>query len=214
MLSQHFLIKSQPSPSRRAGLSLINVYDKNDSDKEAALLGNVYIGRVQNVVKNINSAFVEIAKDVVCYYSLNDNTQHHFLNRKNTDKVCQGDLMLVQVSKEAIKTKVPSVSSQISITGNYIVMSLDDKGEVAVSAKIRDNHFRKNIQEKLKPYIEASDGRMSFVVRTAAYKADENELLKEAEYMSRPLNSQSILSRHHSRPLRAYIGRRSSMLLI
>ena len=30
--------------------SLINVYDKNDSDKEAALLGNVYIGRVQNVV--------------------------------------------------------------------------------------------------------------------------------------------------------------------
>ena len=164
--------------------SLINVYDKNDSDKEAALLGNVYIGRVQNVVKNINSAFVEIAKDVVCYYSLNDNTQHHFLNRKNTDKVCQGDLMLVQVSKEAIKTKVPSVSSQISITGNYIVMSLDDKGEVAVSAKIRDNHFRKNIQEKLKSYIEASDGRMSFVVRTAAYKSDENELLKEAEYMS------------------------------
>ena len=127
---------------------------------------------------------MEIAKDVVCYYSLNDNTQHHFLNRKNTGKVCQGDLMLVQVSKEAIKTKVPSVSSQISITGNYIVMSLDDKGEVAVSAKIRDNHFRKNIQEKLKPYIEASDGRMSFVVRTAAYKADENELLKEAEYMS------------------------------
>ena len=164
--------------------SLIDVYDKNDSDKEAALLGNVYIGRVQNVVKNINSAFVEIAKDVVCYYSLNDNTQHHFLNRKNTGKVCQGDLMLVQVSKEAIKTKAPSVSSQISITGNYIVMSLDDKGEVAVSAKIRDNHFRKNIQEKLKPYIEASDGRMSFVVRTAAYKADENELLKEAEYMS------------------------------
>ena len=50
--------------------SLINVYDKNDSDKEAALLGNVYIGRVQNVVKNINSAFVEIAKDVVCYLSL------------------------------------------------------------------------------------------------------------------------------------------------
>ena len=178
--------------------SLINVYDKNDSDKEAALLGNVYIGRVQNVVKNINSAFVEIAKDVVCYYSLNDNTQHHFLNRKNTDKVCQGDLMLVQVSKEAIKTKVPSVSSQISITGNYIVMSLDDKGEVAVSAKIRDNHFRKNIQEKLKPYIEASEGRMSFVVRTAAYKSDENELLKEAEYMSGL--EQSIHIKSTSRP--------------
>ncbi len=174
--------------------SLINVYDKNDSDREAALLGNVYIGRVQNVVKNINSAFIEIAKDVVCYYSLNDNTQHHFLNRKNTDKVCQGDLMLVQVSKEAIKTKAPSVSSQISITGNYIVMSLDGKGEVAVSAKIRDNHFRKYIQEKLKPYIDESEGRISFVVRTAAYKVDESELLKEAEYMSGLENSIHIKS--------------------
>ena len=169
--------------------SLINVYDKNDSDREAALLGNVYIGRVQNVVKNINSAFIEIAKDVVCYYSLDDNTQHHFLNRKNTDKVCQGDLMLVQVSKEAIKTKAPSVSSQISITGNYIVMSLDGKGEVAVSAKIRDNLFRKYIQEKLKPYIDESEGRISFIVRTAAYKVDESELLKEAEYMSGLENS-------------------------
>lgn len=169
--------------------SLINVYDKNDSDREAALLGNVYIGRVRNVVKNINSAFIEIAKDVVCYYSLDDNTQHHFLNRKNPDKVCQGDLMLVQVSKEAIKTKAPSVSSQISITGNYIVMSLDGKGEVAVSAKIRDNLFRKYIQEKLKPYIDESEGRISFVVRTAAYKVDETEILKEAEYMSGLENS-------------------------
>lgn len=77
---------------------------------------------------------------------------------ENTSKVSQGDLMLVQVSKEAIKTKAPSVSSQISITGNYIVMSLDDKGEVAVSAKIRDNHFRKifrkNSSHTLKPQTE------------------------------------------------------------
>ncbi len=178
--------------------SLINVYDKNGSDSGAALLGNVYIGRVQNVVKNINSAFIEIAKDVVCYYSLTDNTQHHFLNRKNTDKVCQGDLMLVQVSKEAIKTKAPSVSSQISITGNYLVMSLDGKGEVAVSAKIRDNHYRKDIHERLLVYIEKAEKRMSLVVRTAAYEADESEIIKEAEYMSEL--EQSIHIKSTSRP--------------
>lgn len=170
--------------------SLINVYDTADcnrggeADKGAVLLGNVYIGRVQNVVKNINSAFIEVAKDVVCYYSLTDNTQHHFLNRKNTDKVCQGDLMLVQVSKEAVKTKVPSLTSDISVTGNYIVMALDGKGEVAVSAKIKDNAFRKDIQSKLRPLIEKAEGRMSLVVRTAAYAASESEVLAEAEYMS------------------------------
>lgn len=180
--------------------ALINVYDSDatDGDKGAALLGNVYIGRVQNVVKNINSAFIEIAKDVVCYYSLTDNTQHHFLNRKNTDKVCQGDLMLVQVSKEAIKTKAPSVSSQISITGNYLVMSLDNKGEVAVSAKIRDNAYRKSIHGRLLPYVKNAEGRMSLVVRTAAYKADENEIIKEAEYMAEL--EQSIHIKSTSRP--------------
>ncbi len=67
--------------------SIINVYENagksigTGTDNGAVLLGNVYIGRVQNVVKNINSAFIEIAKDVVCYYSLTDNTEHHFLNR-------------------------------------------------------------------------------------------------------------------------------------
>ena len=167
--------------------SLINVYDNvgesTGTDNGAVLLGNVYIGRVQNVVKNINSAFIEVAKDVVCYYSLTDNTQHHFLNRKNTDKVCQGDLMLVQVSREAVKTKVPSLTSDISITGNYVVMSLDGKGEVAVSAKIRDNAFRKAIHAKLMPLVEKADGRMSLVVRTAAYEASESEIINEAEYM-------------------------------
>ncbi len=184
--------------------SIINVYENagesigTGTDNGAVLLGNVYIGRVQNVVKNINSAFIEIAKDVVCYYSLTDNTQHHFLNRKNTDKVCQGDLMLVQVSREAVKTKVPSLTSDISITGNYVVMSLDGKGEVAVSAKIRDNSFRKAIQSRLKPVVEKNEGRMSLVVRTAAYEASESEVLAEAEYMSGV--EESIHIRSTSRP--------------
>ena len=170
--------------------SLINVYENAgidagaDTDKDAVLLGNVYIGRVQNVVKNINSAFIEIAKDVVFYYSLTDNTQHHFLNRKNTDKVCQGDLMLVQVSREAVKTKAPSLTSDISITGNYVVMSLDGKGEVAVSAKIKDNAFRKAIHAKLKPLVESAEGRISLIVRTAAFDASESEIFAEAEYMT------------------------------
>lgn len=159
--------------------ALINMYDK----EEEALLGNVYIGRVKDVVKNINSAFVQIDKDRVCYYSLTDNTHHNFLNRKNTDKVCQGDLMLVQVSKEAVKSKVPSLTSDISITGNYVVMSFDGKGQVAVSSKIKDEAFKSSIHEKLSPLVKEAGKRISFVVRTAAYTADISHVLEEAESM-------------------------------
>ena len=160
--------------------ALINMYDK----EEEALLGNVYIGRVKDVVKNINSAFVQIDKDRVCYYSLTDNTHHNFLNRKNTDKVCQGDLMLVQVSKEAVKSKVPSLTSDISITGNYVVMSFDGRGQVAVSAKIKDEAFRSSIHEKLIPLVKEAGKRISLVVRTAAYTADIADVLKEADSMA------------------------------
>lgn len=160
--------------------TLINMYDK----EEEALLGNVYIGRVKDVVKNINSAFVQIDKDRVCYYSLTDNTHHNFLNRKNTDKVCQGDLMLVQVSKEAVKSKVPSLTSDISITGNYVVMSFDGRGQVAVSAKIKDEAFRSSIHEKLIPLVKEAGKRISLVVRTAAYTADIADVLKEADSMA------------------------------
>lgn len=47
-------------------------------EEETSLLGNIYIGKVKNIVKNINSAFVEIGKGQMAYYSLSDNKVHHF----------------------------------------------------------------------------------------------------------------------------------------
>ena len=52
-----------------------------------SLTGNIYIGRVENVVKNINSAFVEIENKIKCYYPLDSNKNSIYLNTKNNDKV-------------------------------------------------------------------------------------------------------------------------------
>lgn len=155
---------------------LINVYGRN----EDVLLGDVYVGRVQNIVKNINSAFVEVKKDMPCYYSLSDNTKHIFLNRKNTDKVCQGDLLLVQVSREAIKSKVPALSSDISFTGNCVAMALDSKKEIQISNKITDNEYKKTLRSKIKDIYKDYDIDCSLVVRTHAYECSQDEVLTEA----------------------------------
>lgn len=69
-----------------------------------SVVGNIYIGYVKDVVKNINAAFIEFGNDLKGYYSLNDNSPF-FLNVKNNNKVCQGDKILVQVSGDKIKTK-------------------------------------------------------------------------------------------------------------
>lgn len=98
------------------------------------LTGRIYIGRVENVVKNLNCAFVEIEKGVKCYYSLNDNRQHIFLNPKNTDKVNIGDSLLIQISQEPQKTKPATATCKLSLSGEYVVLSADVQG-VSVSGK-------------------------------------------------------------------------------
>ena len=102
------------------------------------IVGNVYAGRVENVVKNINAAFIEIADKQKCYYSIEDNKHPLFLNNKNNSSVNQGDKILVQVTNEPIKTKPAKVSSKIELTGNYAVISSDVSG-VHLSRKLKSS---------------------------------------------------------------------------
>ena len=86
-------------------------------EEEASLLGNIYIGKVKNIVKNINSAFVEIGKGQMSYYSLSDNKVHHFAVSQERKELREGDEILVQVARDAVKTKDPVVTANLSFTG-------------------------------------------------------------------------------------------------
>ena len=86
-------------------------------EEQPYYVDEIYVGRVRDVVPNINAVFVEIKPHTVCYMSLNEKFEPIFLNRKNTTKVCQGDLLLVQVKKESVKTKAGVVSCGINLSG-------------------------------------------------------------------------------------------------
>lgn len=158
------------------------------------IVGNVYIARVENVVKNINCAFVEIQKGVKCYYSLEDNRRHLFLNRKNNDAVNQGDLILVQVSAAAIKTKPATASDKITLTGKYVVLSTDIEG-VNISKKTQSNKHCKFLKSELNKafsfnVLESKEGiadsqryigEYGFILRTNSAEADLELVLAEAE---------------------------------
>ena len=121
---------------------MLNINNNN------SITGNIYLGRVLNIVNNINSAFVSIDKDNTCYYSLTDNRRHYFFNPKNNNNVNQGDSILVQVKKDAVKTKPASLSSDIVISGYYVVLSTDVEG-VLVSKKIHDSEQIIQLRHKL-----------------------------------------------------------------
>ena len=99
-------------------LTVNRQFDRNfDLDFEpvgGSILGNIYVGIVKDIAKNINAAFIQFTKEQKGYLSL-ENVNPIFLNRKNTDKICEGDYILVQVEKEPIKTKDAVLTTNISM---------------------------------------------------------------------------------------------------
>lgn len=162
----------------------LNMTEVTVSNRNSLCLHNIYIGRVENIVKNINCAFIEIEKGVKCYYSLddNDNANHIFLNRKNSDKVNIGDLMLVQISKEGIKTKLPSLTCDINLPGKYVVL-VKNTSSIMVSNKIRNNARSSAIKALLRPLLDTDVSPFGYIVRTNAEDADDESILKEASIL-------------------------------
>lgn len=76
-------------------------------------IGAVYVGKIKNIVKNINACFVEIADGEICYMALQHVTSPYLLNRTYDGRILEGDELLVQITRDAQKTKQSSVSAQI-----------------------------------------------------------------------------------------------------
>lgn len=138
------------------------------------ILGNIYIGKVQNIVKNIHAAFIEIADGIMCYYSLDDKAEPVFTNSKKDSVMKIGDEVIVQVSKEGMKTKLPSVTSNLNFTGRYLVLTSQRK-ELGFSGKLNKEE-KKRIREFLEGSMPENAG---IIVRTNARNAKKEEILEE-----------------------------------
>ena len=71
-----------------------------------SLLGNIYVGKVKNILSNINAAFIEIADGVLCYYSLAENDTPLYTSPKKKEKLVPGDELLVQVSRKPSRQRL------------------------------------------------------------------------------------------------------------
>lgn len=171
-------------------------------------IGNIYIGRVEKVVKNIRSAFVRLDEEHVGYLSLEEKTAM-VLNRslpKGLPSIAEGDKLLVQVEQEPQKLKQARVTGNISLPGKYAVLDL--KGGIGVSKKIR----KAERVQALKELIAKEAGRnpdgegfrspaggtepiFSFgcVLRTACEEAEDAEIL--AEYRSLRSRMEALIHR-------------------
>ncbi len=98
-------------------------------------IGAVYIGKVKNTVKNIEACFVEIGDGELCFLSLKNASSPYLLNRSYDGRILEGDELLVQVIRDAQKTKKASVTADISLANEYFALSMGS-AKAAYSLKL------------------------------------------------------------------------------
>lgn len=151
-----------------------------ESKEQESILGNIYIGRVQNIVKNINAAFVEIAPGITGYYSLTENRRHWLGDQPEEKNLQVGDEIMVQVEKDGIKTKAPMLTSNISLAGKYCVLTVLFPN-ISFSGKIRSSQWKETVKGLIEARKQPSYG---VIVRTNARDAGHEEILQELNRLS------------------------------
>lgn len=154
---------------------LIQVHVENT--KKQSKIGNIYVAKVKNIVKNIEAAFVEIEGKQMCFLSLRKEEMPIFCNMKKSSKICIGDEILVQVTTDGIKTKNPTVTTDLSFSGKYVVLT-HGKARIGISNKLDDKNERERLREICNKFPEDTCG---YIVRTNAANIDERVLLEEAQ---------------------------------
>lgn len=151
--------------------------------RNQSLIGNVYIAKVINIVTNINAAFLEIKDGQKVFYSLNDSDNIIYTKNQNgRDELCQGDEIVVQVIKDAIKTKDPIVSSNITFETEHVMLT-GGKRTIGISKKITGDN-RNRLKEIISEItMDDASNSYGFILRTNSADCRKEELLSEMQQL-------------------------------
>lgn len=200
---QEFLLNIESKEIRCAFLRNGQLQDLVvERKKERQLTGNIYRGRVKNILHNIQSAFIDIDEGDNGFIHISDiveNTKKfedvydmdfdliQDIKKKQEDKKKQNveieqvmkidQPVLVQVVKEPIGTKGARLTSNVSIAGRYLVL-LPNSMHRGVSRKIEDRNARERLKKLIRSFEMPKD--MGLICRTASSLATEELLIEEA----------------------------------
>src|SRR6476661_5468892 len=182
-------------------------------------VGNIYKGRVTNVEPSIQAAFVDFGLGRNGFLHISDLMPTYF-GRKGEDIVetvgkkmarrdrppiqrClrRGDDIVVQIIKEGIGTKGPTLSTYVSIPGRILVM-MPGMSKLGVSRKIEDEEERKRLRQildGLKPPKECG-----FIIRTAGVGKSKAEIERDLKYLTRLFENINKKAKGSSGPIELY----------
>ncbi|MCK4886971.1 MAG: Rne/Rng family ribonuclease [Planctomycetes bacterium] len=163
-------------------------------------VGNIYKGKITNIEASIQAAFVDFGTGKNGFLHISDIHPRYFPNTKTTktetlgkrkalkDRMpiqkClkKGQEVIVQVTKESVKTKGPSLSTYLSFPGKYLVMMPWMK-QSGISHKIEDEEERKRLRKILNEVSLPKD--VGFIVRTAGQGSSKRDIQNDLKYLLR-----------------------------
>ena len=166
---------------------VLKEYYKEKEDKKR-LEGNIYIGKVTDVLIGMQAAFVDIGAEKNAFLHIRDilpkksnvtgNKEEELENYKIKDYIKPNQKVLVQVKKDSNNIKGARVSTNIQIAGRFVVI-LPENDFITVSQKIENEEERNrliSIVESVK-----KDKKIGIIIRTAAEGKEESEIKKDIE---------------------------------
>jgi len=176
--------KSAPkSPQWRVG----ELYVERRGNR--SIVGNIYKGRVDNVLPGLEAAFVDIGLDKNGFLHADDIVMPGVeiarrgrgggrSGKRISDVLKPGQEIIVQVVKDPLKSKGPRLTMQLSIAGRYLVYAPQGEG-VGVSRRLDDKE-----RERLRKQVAKVDvGEGGVIVRTAAFGATKEDFVREIKYL-------------------------------
>jgi ribonuclease E len=166
------------------GRSLVEHYVSRPTDTNTAIDGNIYLGKVQNVLPGMEAAFVDIGtpKNGVLYRDdvVFDESEIEGKRPKIERLLRNGQSVVVQVTKNPIGTKGARLTQEVSLAGRFVVMIPNQPGTYGISKRLSDDE-RKRLRKILDEIRPAENG---LIVRTAADGASADELARDLRRLS------------------------------
>ena len=157
-----------------------------ESTQKTRLEGNIYLGKIRNILPGMQAAFVDIGENKNTFIQVKDlqkkedETKGNIVKQKDIKEIAKiGMNVIVQVKKDANHKKGARVSTHISLPGKYMVY-MPETDFITVSQKITDENKKQELKQYLKQILPQGSGA---ILRTSAEIATNEQLKQDAELL-------------------------------
>lgn len=159
---------------------LVEQYEEDANNK--SIEGNIYVGKVQNVITGLQSAFVNIGEKRTAFIHTKDILPKVDItkNKKGEEPpinelIRPGDPIIVEVKREAVDKKGPRLSTHISLSSRFIVF-MPNATFITVSQKIENEKEKERLKNIVRKYLPENTGA---IIRTVAENHSEEEIKED-----------------------------------